>query len=164
MNALVVYYSLSGTTRKVAATVAKGLGADIEEIRCERYSSGFFGFIRAGYDSWKGRLPPIKPLSKPLSRYGLVVIGGPIWAFHPATPLRSFLRNEAPKLGEVAFILTHGGSAAEQSLREMEQLAGRMPKATLVVREVDVRTGKFVSAVSSFVSSLRADEGHRAAS
>lgn len=155
MHALVVYYSLSGTTRAVATALAKELGADIEEIRCRRYSLGFRGYLRAAGDSWRGNLPSIEPLTHVPSHYDLVVIGGPIWAFHPATPLRVCLRQQASRLPGVAFFLTHGGSAAAQSLGEMAQLAGQAPIATLVVREADVRQGKFSAAVSAFAAALR---------
>lgn len=155
MRALVVYYSLSGTTRTVATALAKELGADLEEIRCGRFSIGFWGFLRAARDSWKGTLPPIEPLTHVLSDYDLVVVGGPIWAWHPAPPVRAFLRQEASRLSGVAFLLTHGGSAAPQSLAEMQQLARRTPLATLVVRAADVVQGKFGAAVSSFAATLR---------
>jgi hypothetical protein len=155
VNALIVYYSLSGTARAVATALAHELGADIEEIRCGRYSRGFWGFIHAAYESWKGDLPPIEPLSHAQSRYDLVVIGGPIWMYRPAPPVRAYLRQEAARLTRPAFFLTHGGSAGERSLREMELVAGRAPVATLVVREADVRQGKSGPAVSSFASALR---------
>jgi hypothetical protein len=156
MNALVVYYSLSGITRTVATAVAKELGADLEEIRCERYRPGFFGSLRAAYDSWAGKLPPIEPLSRAPADYALIVICGPIWVFHPATPLRTFLRKESANLPDVAFVLTHRESAARQPLREMEELSGHSPKAALVVREADVGNGEFSRAASKFASSLRA--------
>jgi hypothetical protein len=155
MNALVIYYSLSGNTRRVATALAQELGADLQEIGCDRYRPGLFGFLRAAYDSWRGNLPPIKTVSDILPHYALVVICGPVWIFHPATPLRSLLRKESAHLPDVAFLLTHHESPAEQALHEMEALSGRAPKATLVVREADVRNGAFAAAVSAFASSLR---------
>jgi len=154
MKTLIVYYSLSGTTRAVATALAKELGADIEEIRCSRYWPGIWGVLKAGYDSWNGNLPPIEPLGYAPSRYELVVVGGPIWAFHPATPVRAFLQQEGSQLSSMAFLLTHGGSAAERSFHEMEQLAGRAPKGCLVVREKDVKEGKFGAAIASFARGL----------
>lgn len=155
MKALVVYYSLTGTTRAVAEALAKELTADIEEIRCDRYAPDLLGMARACYDSWIGNLPPIGLLSHEPSRYDLVVVGGPIWAFHPATPVRTYLRQESSGLPDVAFFLTHHQSAAQQSLRDMEQVAGQAPKATLVVRQAAVKNGTFGPAVSSFASTLR---------
>jgi len=155
MKALVVYYSLSGTTRVVAEALAKELPADIEEIRCGRYRRGFSGFIRAGFDSWAGRLPPIEGLTHAPSAYDLVVIGAPMWVFHVATPVRAYLKQEAGKLSRAAFFLTHGGSRADKAFHEMEALAGLPPKATLVMREADVKSRRIGSAVSSFATALQ---------
>lgn len=155
MKALVVYYSLSGTARTVAETLAKELPADLEEIRCARYRRGFSSLIRAGYDSWAGRLPPIEQPTHVTSPCDLVVVGGPMWAFHAATPVRTYLRQEAGKLSSAAFFLTHGGSPPDKAFREMEALAGVTPKATLAVRQVDVEAGRIKPAVSSFAAALR---------
>ena len=155
MSTLIVYYSLSGNTRTVSTALAKQLGADIEEISCPRYTGGFWGFLKAAGDSWKGRLPAIRPLLLDPSRYGLVIVAGPIWAFHPSTPLRAFLQQYAGELRDVAFVLTHGGSAGEQSLRQMEQLVGKPPVARLTIREADIKSGKFHLAVSALAASLQ---------
>lgn len=155
MKALVAYYSLSGKTHTVASALAKELDADIEAIRCQRYAPGFWGSIRAAYDSWRGYLPLIEPPTHASSAYDIVAIGGPIWAWHPAAPVRAYLQHQGPKLPAVAFFLTHGGSPPEPSLREMERLAGKPPKATLVVREADVRSGKFAPEVASFAATLK---------
>ena len=155
MKSLVVYYSLSGTTRPVAASLAQDLGADVEEIRCPRYRRGFRGFVRAAYDSWADRLPPIEPLQHTASAHDLVVIGGPMWAHRASTPVRTYLRAHAGAFANVAFFLTLGGTSAEKAFREMEALGGLAPKATLVVREKDAKAGQFASAVHAFARALQ---------
>jgi flavodoxin len=155
MRTLVVYYSLAGTTRTVATELAKELSADIEEIRCDRYRPGFAGFVKAGYDSWAGRLPPIAKPARMPSRYDLVVIGGPVWAMHAATPVRAYVQQETGQLPSLAFFLTCGGSPTAKALREMESLAGSAAQATLTVREADVKSGAFRSALSGFAATLR---------
>jgi hypothetical protein len=150
MKTLILYYSLSGTTRRVSTQLAGDLDADIEEIRCKRYLPGFWGYLRAAYDSWRGNLPPIDPIAHSVSRYDLVVIAAPIWVSRPATPVRAVLKLERERLPRVAFVLTYGGSGAIRSLGELEAIVGRGPIATLVVREQDVKPQKIASAMSSF--------------
>ena len=155
MAILIVYYSLTGNTRTAASALAKELGADIEEIHCAHYKRGFWGFLKAGRDSWRDRLPPIDPLSHDPAGYDLVVVAGPIWAMRPATPVRALLRQYAGTLRNVAFLLTHGGSAGEKSLREMEQLAGKAPLASRVVREASIKSESYQPAVASLAADLR---------
>ena len=158
MRTLVVYYSLTGSTRAVALSLAKALVADLEEIQCDRYVPGFASYMRAGYDSWRGNLAHTKTLSHSPSNYGLVVVAGPVWAHHPATPIRAFLRDFQTQLPQVAFLLTYGGSGAEQSFREMETTAKRSPIATLALRQQDIKADRTAAALSAFSARLRKAE------
>ena len=91
MKALIVYYSRTGTTAKVAESLAAALKADVVEIKCARYRPGWLRYLRAGYDSVKGIMPPIEvPRIQPLN-YDVILLGAPIWTSYPALPLRSFL-------------------------------------------------------------------------
>ena len=158
MKTLIVYYSLSGTTQIVATALASEIGADLEQLQCNRYAPGVLGYIRAATDSWKGMLPAIATISRELPRYDLVVVAGPIWAFRAAAPIRAFVAAQREKLPRVAFLLTHGGSAAEQSLQELEAMLGHSPVATLVVREVDVKAQRYSTALSAFAKQLQRAE------
>ncbi len=156
MKILVVYYSLSGNTRRVATALAEALGADLEELRCDRYARSFLGVIRAGYDSWKGALPPLEPPSRAAADYDLAVIAGPIWSWRAAPPVRAWLTAERERLRRFAFLLTHGGAGAEKSLRELEEIAGRAPAAALVVKEKDIKSESFAEALRAFAAELSA--------
>ncbi|HVJ55865.1 MAG TPA: hypothetical protein VM689_25615 [Aliidongia sp.] len=155
MNALILYYSRSGTTRAVAEALAEELGADIEEIGCGRYPIGFWGSMKAGYDSWRGKLPLLEPLRHELARYDMIVIGGPIWMSHPATPVQALLRREEPHIHHTAFFATCGGSAAGPAFAEMQLLAGATPKTTLRIRKAEVQQADFLPVLSAFARAIR---------
>ncbi len=157
MRTLVVYYSLAGTTRTLAQAIARELGADVEGIRCRRYYPRSWGILKAGFDSMARRLPPIEAPELVPGAYDLVLVGAPMWGTHPATPVQAFLRREAGRLPtSVGSFLTYGGSpATEKALGEMSALAGRAPTATLAVRDKDVKSGGFTSALAAFIGALR---------
>ena len=154
MRTLVVFFSLTGTTRRVAEALATTLGADLEEIRCPRYRRGFFGFFHAGYASWQNRIPDILPMKHRASGYDLVVIGGPVWAWNACTPVRAYLMREAAHLPAVAFFVTVGGVGYQQALASMEALAGRKPVATLALKEQDFKRNEDRAAIASFAALL----------
>jgi len=158
MRALVVFYSLTETTRRVAQALAAELGADIEEIRCPRYRRGFFGFWRAAHASWKSKIPEIAPCKHDPKDYELVAVGGPVWAWDASTPVRAYLMREATGLPAVAFFVTVGGVGFEKALATMEALAGREPAATLVLRSEDFKRGRDQVAISSFAAALGRSE------
>lgn len=155
MKSLVVYYSLTGTTRAVAEALAQKLAADSEEVRCTRYRPGFLAYVKGSYDSLAGRLPAIEAPQRVPSHYDLVVIAGPIWASLVATPVRAYLQQQAGRFSNVAFVLTHGGSPPDKALRAMQAQVGVAPVGTLVVREHDVKWHTFKPAVSAFAASLQ---------
>lgn len=154
MKALVIYYSLSGTTRLAAEVLARELGADCEAIRCGRYRSGLGAFVKGSFDSAMHRRPLIDPVERDPSKYDVVVVGGPIWASHVAPPVRTFLEQQAGGLPRMAFFLTRMGSPPEKALREMGVSARAAPIGTLALRQDDVKHGAFKSAVSDFAAAL----------
>ena len=154
MHALVVFYSLTETTRRVAQALAEELGAELEEIRCPKYRPGFFGFWQAGYASWRSKIPEIGPPEHRRSDYDLVVVGGPVWGWNACTPVRAYLMREAARLPAVAFLVTVGGVGFERALATMETLAGRKPAATLVLRTEDFKRGRDQGVLTDFAATL----------
>ncbi|MGE0425100.1 MAG: flavodoxin family protein [Reyranellaceae bacterium] len=158
MRTLVVFYSLSGNSRAVGEAIASALSADVEEIRCDRYRLRILDALKAAYDGWSGKLPTIGAPQRSPSDYDLVVVGGPIWAWHAATPVRAYLRQLTGQFRSVAFFLTHGGSPPDRAFGEMETLADATPQAVIAIRESDVKARRFQPVISAFVSALRRDE------
>ncbi len=155
MRSLIVYYSRTGTTRKLALSLADELGADLREIGCKRYRLGILRYLRAGYDSVRGNLPPIEIQFDLEPVYDLVLIGTPIWTSHPALPVRTFLTKHSVPEGPVGLFLTHGGhSPPHEAIREMEILLARPADATLVMNENDMSDSRVSGCVKAFVKKL----------
>ena len=55
-KALVVYYSRTGNTRKIAGHIAEELGARLEQVVDINARPGIWGFFRAGMPAARGSL------------------------------------------------------------------------------------------------------------
>jgi len=128
VKTLVAYYSLSGTNRRAAEIVAGALGADLEEIKASPMVPLLI------LKAWLGMGTKIGEPKRDPSEYGLVVVGGPVFAGKLAAPVKSYLDRERASLpGKVAFFLVCGGRGDREALAGMEKAAGRKPVATAVI-------------------------------
>ena len=90
-KSLIVYYSLSGLTKKVVDVLEKLTDADVYEIELEKpytklsaYSIGLV-HCKTGYE------PTIKN-GIDLSTYDKIFIGGPAWLYTYAPPIHTFIK------------------------------------------------------------------------
>ena len=130
---LVVYYSWTGNTAKVANLVAATLSADIEEIHDVTPRGGPFAFVTAVVASMLKRSSPILPATKNVADYDAVILGCPVWASNMATPMRSYITRENPRIKQVGLFCTLGGSGGKAALARMAALCGRKSMADLIV-------------------------------
>jgi flavodoxin len=155
MKTLVVYYSRTDTTRKVAEALAQKLEADLEAINDTQKRSGILGFLKSGYQSSREKLTTLEPPVKNPADYDLVVIGTPIWGGKMSVPVRTYLHQEKDKLKNVAFFCTFGNSGMEGTFQGMEEYIRNSPMAILGLRKKDVDTGLYK--LDEFVNSLKLD-------
>lgn len=126
---LVVYYSRTGNTKKVAEDIAAALNADIERIIDTKDRSGAGGYLGAGKDASSGALAEIEPVQKDPAKYDLVVMGTPIWSWTMTPAIRTYITNNKAAFKEVAFFTSSGGSKPDKTVQRMETLAGKKAKA-----------------------------------
>lgn len=148
---LVIYYSRTGNTRKVAEEIAGNLKADLCEIKTKSRYKGIFGYIRAGFQAVFNKKPGIS-LDKNSHNYDLIIIGTPNWGSRMASPVRSFMSNREFK--KVAFFCTQGGSGAEKLLDGMEKLT-KKPIAKFFVNERDIKDNSYKQKVSEFCRRIK---------
>ena len=151
---LVVYYSRTGTTERVADEIARRLGADSEALVDSTKRTGLAGYHHCAYEGWFQRLTKIAPLTHSLSRYDLVVVGTPIWCMSLSSPVRTFLRQHRHDLKRVAFFCSCGGLGGARVVRQMTREAGQEAAAVLVVREADVAREAVGYAIHLFARDL----------
>ena len=116
---LVVYYSRTGTTRKVAKSLAAALHCDSEEVVETSSRSGMFGYLRSVIDARRQVPSRIVAGASDPSLYDLIVIGTPVWAWSLSSPVRAYLLANKPRLPAVAFFCTLGGAGSDQAFGQM---------------------------------------------
>ena len=158
-DVLILYYSRTGTTEALATALAEKLGADLARIGCDRYRRGPLRYLRAGWDSVRGTLPPIDVPPVDTSAYALVLLGAPIWTSHPALPLRAYLATAPVLPARVGLFLTYGGhSPPETAIQETQALLPARLAATLAVRASQVHGAGFADTVDGFADTLAAND------
>jgi len=151
---LVVYFSRTGHTRRIAEEIARRCDADVEGIEEARSRRGFFGYLRSAREAYKKVAVEIQPLRYAPSSYDVVVLGTPVWAGHLSSPMRAFLRAHAAEIASCALFCTLGGSGAERTLAEMAELLGRPPLATLAVTEGELKRSSYSPKLDELVKVL----------
>jgi flavodoxin len=154
MKALVVYYSRTGNTKKTGEDIAKALKADSEEIIDKKGRKGPLGFMSAGRDATKKNLTTIGPVHKDPAKYDLVIIGTPIWGSNLSCATRTYISQNKSKFKKVAFFCTAGGGLNGSAFKDMEELSGKSPKATLELSSEEVTKGDHLRKVQEFVKKL----------
>jgi flavodoxin len=153
-NALVVYFSRTGYTRKIAEEIAGRCGADVEAIEDVRSRAGFFGYLRSAREAYRKLPVEIRPMAKNPSDYDLVILGTPVWAGNVASPMRAYLAARGGELKQVAVFCTQGGSGAEKVLNDMAQLCGRKPVASVVLNDAEIRRRSHAVKLDGFLAAL----------
>lgn len=135
-----VYHSRSGHTRRVAQALAGRLDADLEEIRTRRPYIGACGVLRCGLESALGRSTAIRHTVRDPSRYRLLLIGTPVWAWSLPGPVRAWVQDHPAADVRQGFFCTLGGSGAGRVFAQLRAATGRAPEATLAVTEAQLET------------------------
>lgn len=154
IKALVVYYSRSGHTKKVAEAIADMISGDTEEIIDTKKRSGPLGYVRSGRESMKEMLADIQEPVKDPSEYDLVIVGTPVWAMKMSTPVRAYLSKVKSRINNVAFFCTMGGKGDESTLSGMEEFLDMEPVAKMSFRSGDIKKGTYPEAVGKFIDMI----------
>lgn len=156
---LIVYYSRTGTTRKVAAELAAMGGWDLERVIDTRSREGLLGYLRAALDALFERHTELAPAQEDPATYDFVIVGTPVWNGTVSAPIRSWLSRYAGRLPPLAFFATEGGRGAQRAFAKMASIANVVPLATLELRQRDVERGALPPRLAPLVAAVRAAVG-----
>ncbi len=129
MKTLIVYYSLTGTTKKLAERMAGMLKCDVKRL-------------------------PMFGGNVPVGEYDMFIVGSPIWLYSPAFPASRFLSKNKNRLPEVAFFCTYQTSIGS-SFAKMERKSGKKPRGLLSMKAEEIGTESGDQKIGEFLDKLK---------
>lgn len=153
---LVVYYSRTNHTARVAKDIASALNADIERVIDLKTRTGFFAAIGAGRDAMNKKMTKIGALQKDPANYDLIVAGTPIWGWNMTPAIRTYLEMNKGALKSIAYFVTAGGTKVEKILPGFKEITGKTPVAYVGFVQKELKEEKaYREKLGKFIEALK---------
>lgn len=153
MKSVIIYYSYSGNTRKVADVLSAGLmqKGEVEKIELASLDEPVSFFSQA-HRAFFRRRARIKPANVDLSGYDLVCFGTPVWAFAPAPAMNTYLDECSGLKGKTIVLFTTYGSGTgnQRCLNYMQSVLTRKGAGQFMrfsIQQFKVNNPEFINAV-----------------
>ena len=150
MKTLLVYYSRTGNTRKIANTISESIECDIEEIVEKDKRKGIIGYLKSGYQASRGKAEHIEDSKYKISNYDLLIIGTPVWAGKMSVPVRTYLKKNMNKIPLLACFCTTNRSGKENTIEDMGNYVNTTPLASFGVKSSDIKNGTYKNIIEKF--------------
>lgn len=154
MRTLVVFYSRTGTTKKIAEDISGVLKCDMEEIYDTKNRTGLLGFLRSGMEATFNMTTTLKEIRIDPTSYDIVVVGTPIWSHKISSPIRTYLSQHRGNLRNVALFYTYGSAVADTIADIVEATCGKRPLDCLKVTMDEVMEGAYHEKARAFADGL----------
>ena len=121
MNALVAYFSATGTTAKAAKALANAVGGELYEIKpAIPYTSADLNWMDKNSRSSVemkdvNSRPALADKDAPVSKYDVIFLGFPVWWYVAPTILNTFLENYDFAGKTIVLFATSGSSGLGKS-------------------------------------------------
>ena len=125
MNTLIIYFSKSGTTKKIAEQIAQELQAPLHEILTEKkYPKNYLMTILESRKEFKNNERPalIDEAVENFETYDRILIGFPIWFFTCPMAVVSFIEKYNFSGKNIYPFCTSGGSSCEKATAKIREL------------------------------------------
>jgi flavodoxin len=160
-SVLIIYYSRTGTTKKIAEIIGQVIAQDLQctagvILDCKN-RKGVIGWVKSGLDAIRKNLTRLqKPCEDPESN-SLIILGTPIWVRDMATPIRTYIEEHKRKFKNVAFFCTEWRSGGQWCFKKMAQLCNMEPIASLELKSKKIKKELHEEKVNDIVDKLRKD-------
>jgi flavodoxin len=154
-KALVVFYSMTGNTKKIARYIAGILGSDIEPIRLSDSKLETESHLKVSLSAIRHESPSIRNASHNPALYEVIIICTPIWSRNISSPVRAYISTYSGSFKKVAFLCTMNSSGDKKVFKDMEELCGRKPCAVLGLTAEEVAHDIYEEKAHKFINNVR---------
>lgn len=149
MKTLVVYYSKTGTTKKIAAEIAKKLSADTDEITDLAKRTGVINWLRSCRHSILMKETKIK-YSKDPKKYDKIIVGTPVWAGSLVPAVRTYLKKNRLDNKKAVFFCTCGTNEGK-AIEQMNIITKAKVQENFVLFGKEIRSGRYKDKIKAFL-------------
>ncbi|STO01203.1 flavodoxin [[Eubacterium] infirmum] len=123
MKPLIVYYSYSGITRRLAEDIALITDGNLRELKPQKpYSFSYNTAVKeARAEIEKGYCPPLLQGAEPIEDTDVIFVGSPNWLKTFAPPVLSFLRSVDLSGKTIIPFCTHGGGGFGRMIEDYKR-------------------------------------------
>lgn len=121
METLIIYYSESENTKKVAETLAYQLKCDIIRIKDMKKRSGILNKFNSSIDAFRENKTEIYPSNIDISAYDIIYIGTPTWASNPTPAIITLIDRLDLKGKDVVLFATMSSSGGKSTIKRMQE-------------------------------------------
>ena len=123
MKPLIVYYSYSGITRRLAEDIALITDGSLRELKPQKpYSFSYNTAVKeARAEIEKGYCPPLLKGAEPIEDTDVIFVGSPNWLKTFAPPVLSFLRSVDLSGKTIIPFCTHGGGGFGRMIEDYKR-------------------------------------------
>ena len=108
---LIVYFTYTNNTKKIAEKIKSKLNCDILEIKpVKPYDSDYDTVVRLEQNNETAKkTPDIEKINVDLSKYDEIILGTPVWWYTIAPVIRTFLKQDDLSGKKIIPFATNGG-------------------------------------------------------
>lgn len=151
MKILIVYYSRTNITKKVALELRERLGCDIEEIIDLKDRSGMIGYIGAGRDVMRKKVADIKDTKFNPFDYDLVLVGTPCWVGTMSLATMAYFKKYKGSFKKIGVFVTQGSERRQKIFDEIEKISGLKNEFGLQLSTKEIINDKYKDKLDEFI-------------
>ncbi len=155
MQTLIIYYSRTGLTKKLANNIKEKLSdCDIEEIKTKTNRLGIIQYLICGKEAVQEKIINIENTNYDPANYDLIILGTPIWAANISSPLRAYIEKNKNSFKDVFVFFTQGSSGADKAIIRLQKVLNKNISTHLTLTSKEVAKSQYQNKLDEFLKNI----------